>query len=127
MAIVAIVTGLVLTALGVGGYVATEMVSPTALIPAFFGLPLTLCGGLALNPKFLKHAMHGAATIGLLGALGAGSMGLRKLPTLLDGTAERPIAIVMQLVMGVVCAVFVGLCVRSFINVRKAREAAAKS
>ena len=38
----------VLILMGVGGYVASGMVSVTALIPAFIGAPLALLGVLAL-------------------------------------------------------------------------------
>jgi len=40
--------------------------SATALIPAFFGIVFALLGGLALNARFRKHAMHGAAILALL-------------------------------------------------------------
>jgi hypothetical protein len=50
--------------------------------------------------------------------------GLLKVGSLLAGTAERPMATAMQVVMAVLLAVFIVLCVRSFIAARKAREAA---
>ena len=40
--------GLVLIVLGIGGYVASDMVSPTALIPAAFGLVMLMLG---LRPR----------------------------------------------------------------------------
>lgn len=123
MASVTITFGGLLIALGVGGWVATGQESPTALIPAAFGLLLALLGMLARKESLRKHAMHGAAMVGLLGLLGS-ARGLMGLPALLSGEAERPAAVVSQVLMAVLCALFVWLCVRSFIAVRKAREAA---
>lgn len=98
--------------------------SVTALIPAFFGGGLVLCGLLAMKESLLKHAMHGAAMIGLLGALagaGRGAMGLGKFFSGDPSLNQRSFAFVW--LMAVTCAVFVGLCVRSFIAARKRREA----
>ena len=113
-----------LTALGVGSWLATGQESPTALIPAVFGLLLLLLGTAARKESLRKHAMHGAAMVGLLGLLGS-ARGLMGLPALLSGEAERPAAVLAQCIMAVGCAIFVWLCVRSFIAVRKAREAGA--
>jgi hypothetical protein len=95
------------------------------LIPAYFGAAIVLCGLVALKEQFLKHAMHVAAMIGLVGFLAGAGMGLPKLPKLLNGQAERPAAVKLQLWMGGVCLVFVVLCVNSFIQARRRRRAAA--
>jgi hypothetical protein len=127
---VTIVVGLLLCALGVASYTGTveyfgrPYVSLTALIPAVVGAPLALCGLLALNERWLKHAMHAAAMLGLLGLLGAAARAAPKVPVVLsDGTAalEHPEAFRSQVVMAAVCAVFVGLCVNSFIQARRRR------
>lgn len=124
MPIVTIIYGLLLIGLGVGSYVATAMISPTALIPAFFGLPVVVCGILARDEAKLKHAMHGAASLALLGFLGT-FRGLLSVPALLRGDLlQRPEAVKAQAVMAVLSLLFVVLCVRSFINVRRARTAA---
>ncbi len=94
--------------------------SLTAMIPAFFGAPLLLCGLLALKESTLKHAMHGAAMVGLLGALGGLANGIRG--ALKDEPNWR--ATGYSVAMGVVCAIFVAMCVKSFIAARKRREAA---
>lgn len=65
------------------------------------------------------HLMHLAALCGLLGALGGLGMAV---PKLIRGDLERPLAIASQVSMGVVCLIFVILCVRSFIQARKARQ-----
>jgi len=122
MAGVTITFGGLLIALGFGGWFATGQESPTALIPAAFGVLLAILGFVARKESLRKHAMHGAAAVGLLGLLGS-ARGLMGLPALLGGTAERPAAVISQTLMAMLCAVFVWLCVRSFIAVRRAREA----
>lgn len=109
--------------LGAGAYFLTGMQSWTALIPAIFGLLLAAAGAVSL--KNLKHGGHFAALIGLLGFLGtARSFG--KVPALLSGEpVERAAAVGVQAVFAVLCLIFVALCVKSFVDTRKAREAAA--
>ena len=119
MAKITIGIGCVLIALGVGSYFGTGRASVTALIPAFFGLPLALLGVAAVKERLRKHAMHAAAVIGLLGLVGA-SRGFASLPALLSGgEVERPVAVYVQIAMTLVCLVFVVLCVGSFIKARR--------
>jgi hypothetical protein len=117
--IVSVVTGVVLMALGIGFYFGTDQVSVTALIPAFFGLPLAVLGLVAMREQFLKHAMHGAAALGLIGFLGGLVMAVRGL---IKSSGEVGNATVEQALMALVCAAFVGLCVRSFILARRRRS-----
>ncbi|MBI1357092.1 MAG: hypothetical protein GC160_22350 [Acidobacteria bacterium] len=116
--------GSLLIALGVGGWALTGQQSPTALIPAGFGVVLFLLGWLARKESLRMHAMHGAATVALLGLFGS-AHGLMQLPALLSGEAERPAAVIAQTVMAALCTVFVLLCVQSFVAARKARQAGA--
>jgi len=118
MAPIAIVFGLILIVLGVGGYLAT-MTSFTALIPAVLGLILLGLGMLARQEKMRMHAMHGAALIGLIGLLGGAAMIVR---ALLSDSAIRPVSFGMNIAMAVLCAVFLGLCVKSFIDARRRRR-----
>lgn len=99
--------------------------SKTTLIPALFGIPLLLCGFLGLKESRLKHAMHGAAMVGLLGALGGigkGAMGLGKFFS--GDPALNSRAFFYTWAMAIICAVFVFMCVRSFIAAKKRRLAA---
>lgn len=123
MAKLTIVVANILIFMGVAGYVASDMVSLTALIPAFIGAPLEILGILALTESRRKQAMHGAVLLALIGFLGS-LPGLLKLGVLLAGEAERPLAVGMQTAMAVLLAVYIALCVRSFIAARKARLAA---
>jgi len=116
--------GIFLIVVGLVGYGTSETQAPTALIPAGFGLVLALLGALALKDSLRKHAMHLAAMVGLIGLVGAAGMGAPKLITMLSGgTVERPRAVISQVVMAAACLVFVGLCVKSFIDARRARAA----
>jgi fluoride ion exporter CrcB/FEX len=94
--------------------------SVTALIPAIFGAILMVLGYVANAKESLrKHLMHGAVLIGLIGAIATVSSFL-KIPSLINGTSDRPAAVIVQMIMFVVCLSFVILCVKSFINARKA-------
>ncbi len=126
MPLTTIICGALLLILGIGGYMYGMMkdgsASVTALIPALFGIVLIALGGAAQSMENLrKHIMHGAVVIGLLGFLATASSFL-KIPALLAGTAERPVAVVSQLIMSLICLVFVILCVKSFIEARRGRE-----
>lgn len=114
--------GLALIVLGVGGYLVTGMQSPTALIPALFGILLGWMGALARKPEKRKLAMHIAAGLGVIGFL-ATARALPKIGALLAGDpVARPAAVVSQAIMSVLMLVFVVLCVRSFINARRNRS-----
>lgn len=121
MARTTIVFGVVLIALGVGGYLGAAGVSVTALIPAAFGAVLAILGWLARNQRYQKHAMHVAAAIGLMGFLGS-VRGLTGILDLISGAdVQRPAAVVSQSAMALLMAAFVGLCVKSFIDARRVR------
>jgi hypothetical protein len=116
--------GVVLILLGLFGYIGTGMEHPTSLIPAIFGLLLVVFGAMARDDKKRKMAMHIAVVIGLLGFLGSAS-GLISLPAVLSGgQVERPMAVVSKSIMAVLMAVYVAMCVKSFINARRARAGA---
>src|SRR5262249_11925496 len=121
-----------LIAVGLEGYTnqlgvfqVEKLHSWTALIPSAIGALLASCGLIAIRPSLRKHVMHLAAVVGLLGAVAGLWRGLAGLPDLLKGTAERPAAVKQQLTMGIICLVFLILCVRSFILARRRRKAQA--
>ncbi|HZX40567.1 MAG TPA: hypothetical protein VFE93_01935 [Myxococcaceae bacterium] len=123
MPTLALLVGVVLVAIGLGAYVGTGAHAPTALIPAALGVLIAVAGVLARNPRLRMHAMHAAVLVALLGILGC-IPGLLRLPALLDGTAQRPAAVVAQLITFVVCLGFVVTAVRSFIEARRGRASA---
>jgi hypothetical protein len=123
---ISILFGLLLVALGVGAFAyaspGADKTPYTALIPAGFGLPLVLLGAVALKDNLRKHAMHLAAMVGLIGAVGGAVMLL--LPFLKGTGIERPFAYGCQAALTVLCLIFVGLCVNSFVQARRRRGAA---
>ena len=134
MANITVAFGAILILLGVGTFALTGYEHVTALIPAFFGLPLGLLGILARKDHLRKHVMHAAVLLGLVGCIGAAVMSIPAVPTLVkegkvikenkDGTTrDATRAVIAQLAMTAVCAVFTGLCVKSFIDVRRTRKA----
>lgn len=118
MAFTTIVFGLILTVLGLAGYVLTGMVSVTALIPAFLGAILVALGFVARSEPVRKHAMHAAALVALIGFVGA-LFSLLRTPM-----ALRPaMAVFSQAATVLLTGVFVVLCVKSFIDARRVRRA----
>jgi len=128
MAVPTLITAVLLICVGVMGYVNQDpdKMSPTALIPAFFGGALAICGLLAFKDGMRKHAMHAAAAIALLGGLGAPYPIIKRVVKGTDVNFSEP-AVVSAALTTVICFIFVGLCVNSFIQAKKARRAAAKS
>ncbi|GIW84035.1 MAG: hypothetical protein KatS3mg106_548 [Gemmataceae bacterium] len=128
MALPTVITGLLLILVGLIGYFGAEpnpqtgKVSPTALIPAAFGIVLVILGGLAFSDKLRKHAMHLAALVGVLGVIGGFMPILRQINN--TGTFDpfKKSAVAGELMI-LICAVFVGLCVRSFVLARLSRQA----
>jgi hypothetical protein len=120
--LITVVFGILLVALGLWGRFGTPegQNSVTSLIPAFIGAPVILLGLLALKESLLKHTMHLAAMLGLLGFLAAGGRLVTKL--IQTGTLEGRAALSTGL-MTSLCGVFVALCVNSFIQARRRRKA----
>ena len=121
MARTTIVFGIVLIVLGIVGYVGTGAVSITALIPAVIGVMLAIAGGLALNERYRKHAMHLAAAIGLLAFLGTARGLIDLLGLIVGDDVQRPAAVLSQSVVAILMAAFVGLCLKSFMAARRGR------
>jgi hypothetical protein len=121
-----IVFGVLLILLGVGGYFGTGRASTTALIPAIPGILFILLGLMARNARLRMHAMHAAAALALIGLLMMIPKGLIPLARWAGGTAPAmPAAVISRCIMAALMLVFLILCVRSFINARRARTAGA--
>lgn len=117
-----IVLGIIFIIMGLYGYFGISSESITALIPTFFGIPMLIFGWLGLNEKYLKHAMHGAAVLTLLGFIGTVG-GLIKFFKMLGGEEmERPAAVTVQAIMALLCLLFLVFAVKSFIDARRNRE-----
>mgnify|MGYP001277182608 CR=1 FL=1 len=119
MATVTMAVGAILTLLGIGGYVLTQMASLTALIPAAFGLVFLALGAWGRQESARKHAMHGAMALAILGILGS-ARGVMQLPSYLSGgEVARPAAMISQSVMAVTLLLFLAMGIRSFIAARR--------
>jgi hypothetical protein len=119
---ITLIFGIALVALGIGFLLATG--AKTALIASGFGAPIAILGAVSSggSEKRRMHLAHAAVMLTLLGAIGGivmGIIGLNK-----TGDHFRPLAVTEQFIMGVICILHVLLSVRSFIAVRKARDAA---
>lgn len=119
MAKLSITYGVIFILMGLISYFGISSESITALIPAFFGIPMLILGWLGLNEKYLKHTMHAAAVLMLLGFIGTIS-GLIKFFQMLAGAeTARPAAVTVQAIMALMCLIFLVLAVKSFIDARK--------
>jgi hypothetical protein len=121
--------GVLMVLLGVGGFVATGSTHYTALIPAAFGVLFLLLGALARNSAYRKHVMHAAAALALVGFF-AVIRGVVKLVQWLTGTpppAERQGAVISQSIMAALLLIFLVMCVKSFVDARRARRAGVTS
>lgn len=117
------VIGALMIALGLAGYFGTGTSSFTALIPAVFGLLFVALGAAARNPGARRHAMHGAAALSLIGFL-ATVRSFAALPAALSGapTLRGPGAVYSQAAFAVLSGILLVLCVKSFIDARRARR-----
>jgi heme/copper-type cytochrome/quinol oxidase subunit 3 len=130
MPYVSIVFGLLLAALGAYTYSIAGIdpekgtKSLTAAIPALPGVLLIVLGAVALVESLLKHAMHAAATVGLLGFLaGAIFFGMQ----IAKGTPLSDNKSIAGGGMAALSLVFVILCVNSFIQARRRQAARAQA
>lgn len=114
--------GILFLLLGIVGYVATAGESPTALIPAIFGLLFLLAAWLARREHLRRHVMHAALALGLVGLLATAGA----LPDLLalvgGGEVGRPAAVVSRSLMALFSLAYVGLGVKSFVDARRNRS-----
>lgn len=114
----AIWVGRLLVLIGIVGYaygMYAGNASPTAFIPAAFGIVLMLLGYLALRSEGgRKHLMHAALLVALIGFVVPAA---RLVSKVADLTASA--AVVSQLAMALICLLFVLLGIRSFVAARR--------
>lgn len=113
-----ITIGTLLVLIGLIGYgygLMSGHASPTALIPAAFGIVLIVFGSISRTKENLrKQLMHAAVLVALLGFVMTAGRLLMKIGELTLGAA-----VVSQLSTAIVCLLFVILAVRSFIAARR--------
>lgn len=117
MPILSIVCGIFLIIVGAAGYgygLASGNASITALIPAAFGILFVLFGTVATAREALrKHLMHASAALGLIGFIIPAGRLISRLSEL-----TMSAAVVSQLLMALVCLLFVLMAIRSFAAAR---------
>ena len=122
MAPIAMIFGALLTALGPALFFLSEKPSPTAFIPSGFGIALIVCGIFARNEKARMHAMHFAALLGLVGFAFPAYRVIAAARTDPEKFHIESPAIYGSITMSALCFIFLGLCVKSFIDARIARN-----
>lgn len=111
-----LINSIVLIAMGVWGYIDTDMVSKTALIPVGFGVILLLMtGGVKKENKVIAHVAVLLTLLMLLALFGM------RLPKSLEAGGTSLIRTIAMIATGVFAMV---AFVRSFIAARKARTEA---
>ena len=114
---VSVIFGVLLSVLGLYGYFGMGRVSITALIPLFIGVPIIILGVLAFDEKRIKHSMHAASVLVLLGLIGSVYRFLQKVILgNIDGSS------IILIIMSVICIIFLILAINSFVEARKVRE-----
>lgn len=114
------ITAGVLILIGLVGYFGADFEkkhSITPLIPAFIGVAFALCGVVALKQAARKHAMHVAALLSVLGAMGAG----KRIPKLLENDASA-LVLGSHIATTVTCIIFLIICIRSFVLARMTKK-----
>ncbi|MBA3314163.1 MAG: hypothetical protein M3552_06650 [Planctomycetota bacterium] len=121
MPIAVIVCGVLLVLLGIAGYSVSDAKNPvTALIPAGWGILLIVPGIIAqAKPGLRKHGMHAAAGLALLGLLMAGG---RLAMVLADDKPDSTLGVLSLAGMALICGVLLALCIKSFVDARRARS-----
>jgi len=126
MAKVTILFGVLLFLLGVVVWAATGRHAPTALIPAYLGIVLSILGLVARteNQKRRMIVMHIAVTLGALGFLFTAKSIWDFIQLERGHMFARPVAVEDTAAMSVMLLIYVLLCVRSFIKARRTPAAA---
>lgn len=111
--------GASLIAVGLGGYVLSHMVSPTALIPAVFGLVILMLGAYGREPTRRRTAMHLAMGIALVGILGSVKGLFDLLGWLASDRTGGLLAPLSKTVMATLLVIYLVMGIRSFIAARR--------
>jgi hypothetical protein len=125
-----VLVGVILVAIGAAGYLGAAPNKGGVMLLAGVGAVLIVCGWVAGSEKARMHAMHAAVLAGLIGLVAGVVVGL-------SGGGEQ---VAVEAVGGeqagtgwpswvaaVVCAIYVVMCVRSFVMARLARKSGGAS
>lgn len=133
MPTLSVMFGIILTALGTVAYFNPAPLGvgkngepatpghPSALSPVAVGLILIAAGVISMKGKDARrHAMHAASAVAFLGTVG----GL--VPVILRKFNFQEVAVKVGLGMAVFSAIFLALCVNSFVQIRILKRRAAQ-
>lgn len=111
--VLGIVLGIALVAVGVGAYALSDFVSATALIPAFFGVLITVLSVVGYQQIGRQRtAAYGIGLLAVLGVLGS-TRGIPDIIALLTGgTIESTVAAVSQGAMIAICLVLLAVVIQ---------------
>jgi len=116
---ITIIFGVLLIALGLGDYYIRSANRLTELIPAALGFTMVVLGLVGLKASLRKNAMHAAVLLGLLGF----AFNVRALSDLGQEILKSPDF--AQSLMALLCGAFMVMAVKSFVDARRSRPAAA--
>lgn len=116
---IAVTVGTLLVLQGVGFYFMSVSASrsPTALIPAVFGVLLLFLGLVGFRDPWRKHAMHAAVLVALLGLIAP----IGRLVKVGLSASSAGISLVLMIVL---CGGFVLLGIKSFRDARRQQREA---
>ena len=109
----------VLVVLGLAGYVGTDRVSVTALIPAFFGIAFAGLGALGRKDRFRVPAAYGGIVLSVIGLLGS-VPGIPKVIAYVGGEeVARPAASIAQSIMALILVVLIASLLKFVVAERR--------
>jgi hypothetical protein len=110
--------GLLLTALGVGGYFGVTPGIKT-IVPGICGIALLILAIVAAVKGSLRmHAMHAATVVAVVGLL----VNIFGTVDLIQIVFAEPV-LVTQSIAAILCAAFLAMAIKSFIGARRSRKA----
>lgn len=122
MPLLSIIFGLLLSVVGLIGFLGTGATHYTALIPCGLGVLLILSGLVARKEKLRPHAMHVAVLVSLVGFV-ATVPAFGKYSMLFEwSTNPKAPAVLAKIATSLLCGIFFVLCVRSFVRARLMRK-----
>ncbi|MEO8376980.1 MAG: hypothetical protein ABI579_04855, partial [Candidatus Sumerlaeota bacterium] len=109
-----------------GSVYGTGSEHPTALIPTAIGIVFVVLGLLARKNNLRKHVMHAAAALALLTIIATfgGIIATARRFSGVEMTPSQAHAAFAKAATCVLTICYLGLCIRSFIQVRRARKSA---
>ena len=127
MALVTLVFGLILLALGAYGHQGTANLHGASLYPLIVGALLVIFGlfARAKSEKLRMIIAHINATVGLVGMLAAAGIALNTYGSARTAGDDPDMGLIKYLLaMAVILLVYLNLCIRSFLKARALRKAA---